>query len=81
MWPSAVLALLRALRPANGRPSARAVLEICVTMDSKKCHCIALCKAPISFPLRLQQNGTAMAARICAAKVQRFRKGDLVDSR
>ena len=33
--------------------SAHAVLEMCVTMDSKKLltrHCIALCKAPTSFP-------------------------------
>ena len=32
------------------------------------CHCMVLCKAPISFP-----------PRIGAAKVQGFRKGDLVD--
>ena len=35
------------------RPSAAHSAEMCVTMDSKKlltCHCIALCKAPISFP-------------------------------
>ena len=41
---------------------------------------IALCKAPISFLLDSQQHGTAMAARIGAAKVQGFRKGYLVDS-
>ena len=64
--------------------SAHSVRNVCHYMDSKQsltCHCIALCKAPISFPPRLQQHGTTMAARICVAKVQRFRKGDLVDSR
>ena len=42
---------------------------------------IALFKAPVIFFLAHQQHGTAMAARIGAAKVQGFRKGDLVDRR
>ena len=51
---------------------------MCVTMDSTINMPLYLCKAPISL-LAPQQHRTAMAARIGAAKVQGFRKGDLVD--
>ena len=78
VWPLAALASLHALRPPS---SAR--VSVCSLWTVLTCYaryCIALCKAPISFPPHLQQHGTAMAARIGAAKVQGFRKGYLVDS-
>ena len=59
--------------------AALAVLEMCVTMDSTINMPLYLCKAPISvFLLAPQQHRTTVAARIGAAKVQGFRKGDLV---
>ena len=56
--------------------------NLCVTMDSKKlltCHCIYN-PVPSSYKLLAPQlHVTAIAARIDAAKVQGFKKGDLVD--
>ena len=52
--PLATLASLRALRPAYGRPQHAQCVEMCVYYGTVKtcyaCHCMALCKAPISFP-------------------------------
>ena len=58
-------------------------VEMCVTMDSKKLltrHCIALCKAPTPRPPAIRHRHWLLGS-VLHAKVQRFRKGDLVDSR
>ena len=65
---------------ASARVVCGDVCSLWTVLTCYACHCIALCKAPISFPPRPQQHGTAMVARIGATKVQGFRKGYLVDS-
>ena len=54
VWPSGTLASLHALRPAYGRPQHAQCVEMCVHYGTVlTCHaCMALCKAPISFPPR-----------------------------
>ena len=52
-----------------GRPQHAQCVEMCslwTVLTCYACHCIALCKAPASFPPRPQQHGIAMAARISA---------------
>ena len=60
-------------------------VEMCVTMDSKELptrHCIALCKAPKFHPRPpATQHHQWLLGSVLRAKVQRFRNGDLVDSR
>ena len=79
--PSAALASLQALRPAYGRPyRAQSFLLRCVSLLYSPVQ--GSCKFSSSnSPQSKVQYSTAMAARISAAKVQGFRKGDLVDRR